>query len=85
MIYIDLSQELIKSISEYNMEIFINILRSENKIIECEKIIDDYRVINCYICEIMNDKNNNDGNKNNKIDNNDITKLVTNRDYSLRV
>ena len=33
----------------------------------------------------MNDKNNNDGNKNNKIDNNDITKLVTNRDYSLRV
>ena len=44
MIYIDLSQELIKSISEYNMEIFINILRSENKIIECEKIIDDYRI-----------------------------------------
>lgn len=44
MIYIDLSQELIKSISEYNMEIFINILRSENKIIECEKIIDDYKI-----------------------------------------
>lgn len=44
MIYIDLSQKLIKSISEYNMEIFINILRSENKIIECEKIIDDYKI-----------------------------------------
>ena len=33
----------------------------------------------------MNDKNHNDGNKNNKIDSNEITKLVTNRDYSLRV
>ena len=33
----------------------------------------------------MNDKNHNDGNKNNKIDSKEITKLVTNRDYSLRV
>lgn len=42
MIYIDLSQELIESINEYNMDIYINILRSENIIIECEKIIDEY-------------------------------------------
>ena len=44
MIYIDLSQELIKSINEYNMEIFINILRSENMIVECEKIINEYKL-----------------------------------------
>lgn len=42
MIYIDLSQELIRSINGYNMEIFINILRSENIIMKCEKIVDEY-------------------------------------------
>ena len=44
MIYIDLSQELLKNINEYNMEIFVNILRSENLIVECEKIINEYKL-----------------------------------------
>lgn len=66
MIYINLSQEQLDKIFEYNMEIFTNLLRSENKIVECENLIKEYclngknntitYVNNCYDIIINMDK-----------------------------
>ena len=44
MIYIELSKDVQEKIFEYNMEIFSNILRSEKLLIECKKIIEDYKL-----------------------------------------
>lgn len=51
MICIEIPQEILIKIFEYNMEIYSNFLRSENKIKECNELINEY---------ILNQKNKTD-------------------------